>query len=84
VVTALACDGTRIAERLEAANPWWIVIYGAYTGQFVAFPRFSAPKGTVVTALYPGALPQRLRRIERQHAAALPSEPDTIQLRIAS
>jgi hypothetical protein len=54
----------RAAENLESANPLWIVLYGIYSRQFVAFPRFVVPEGTVVTAGYPGALPEKMRRVE--------------------
>lgn len=59
-------DMRRIAERLESDNPLWMVVYGVYTRQFVAFPRFAAPKGTFIAAHYPGAVPARMRQIERE------------------
>jgi hypothetical protein len=69
-------DGMRrIAKQLEAENPGWIVLYGGSSREFVAFPRFRAPKGTIVTARYPGALPARLRDVENRHAAPPPSDP---------
>jgi hypothetical protein len=55
----------RVAERLESDNPSWLVMFGVYSRQFVAFPRFAAPEGTVIVAGYPGALPERMRRVER-------------------
>jgi hypothetical protein len=54
----------RIAENLESENPLWIVIFGIYSREFVAFPRFNAPAGTMAVARYPGALKERMRRIE--------------------
>jgi hypothetical protein len=59
-------DMRRIAEKLEAENPQWIVLFGVYSQQFVAFPRFSVPSGTIVAARYPGAMPDRMRAVERQ------------------
>jgi hypothetical protein len=59
-----AKDMQCVAERLESDNPLWIVVFGVYTRQFVAFPRFAAPEGTVITAGYPGALSERMRRVE--------------------
>jgi hypothetical protein len=53
------------AERTERENPGWIVIFGSFTKQFVCFPRFAAPAGTIITALYPDAIPPRMRVIER-------------------
>ena len=55
-----------IARRLEAESPNWLVLCGAYTHQFVAFPRFDAPQGTIVTAIYPDALVGRTREVERR------------------
>ncbi len=60
-----ADDMRRIAERLEVDNPSWIVLFGVYTREFVAFPRFAAPEGTVIAVSYPGAMSERMRRIER-------------------
>jgi len=59
-----AAEMRRIAGRMEEDNPSWIVVFGVYSRQFVAFPRFSAPSGTVLSALYPDALPPRMRAIE--------------------
>ena len=57
-------DMQRVAERLESENPAWIVMFGVYSKQFVAFPRFAAPEGMVIVAVYPGALPERMRKVE--------------------
>jgi hypothetical protein len=59
-------DMRLIAERLEFENPGWLIMYGVYSRQFVAFPRFRALRRTVVTAIYPSALPGRLRQAESQ------------------
>jgi hypothetical protein len=66
-----------VAERLESDNPSWIIMFGVYSRQFVAFPRFAAPEGTVIVAGYPGALPERMRRVERlaRVLRAMKSEP---------
>jgi hypothetical protein len=56
--------GREAAEKAERENPAWIVIFGTYTKEFVCFPRFQAPQGTVLVAQYPGALPPRMRSIE--------------------
>ena len=52
-----------IARRLESANPLWIVVFGIYTREFVAFPRFA--EGAFIAATYPEALPGRMRQVER-------------------
>jgi hypothetical protein len=64
--SALDDDAAReAAERTERENPGWIVMFGSFTKQFVCFPKFPAPVGTIVTALYPDAIPPRMRVIER-------------------
>jgi hypothetical protein len=65
----------QIAENLESENHLWIVIFGIYSRQFVAFPRFNAPAGTIAVAMHPGALTDVMRRIERamQIPRTLPS-----------
>ena len=65
------------AERTEHENPGWIVVFGVFTREFVCFPRFAAPAGTIVTALYPDAIPPRMRKIERALRAALPKDETT-------
>jgi hypothetical protein len=70
-----AAQMRRIAAQMEEDNPFWIVVFGVYTREFVAFPRFTAPRGTIVTALYPDALPPRMRAIEGRHAPFRPALP---------
>ncbi len=80
----------QVAERLESDNPWWIVVYGVFTRQFVAFPRFRAPVA-VITASYPAALPPRMRAIEAtagpaatsQEPETEPGDADTVMFRLA-
>ena len=65
------------AERTERENPGWIVVFGSFTKEFVCFPRFPAPAGTIITALYPDAIPPRMRMIERTLRARLPKDETT-------
>ena len=65
------------AERTERENPGWIVVFGVFTKEFVCFPRFAAPDGTIITALYPDAIPPRMRKIERALRARLPKDETT-------
>jgi hypothetical protein len=81
----------RIAGRMEEDNPSWIVVFGVFTREFVAFPRFDAPRGTVVTASYAAALPPRMRAIEAQARPAVagqapamqPGDAETVTFRLA-
>ena len=55
----------RAAEQIQAGHPRWLVLYGTYTREFVAFPLFAAPPGTILTAHYPPALTERMHAAER-------------------
>ena len=58
-------EARELARRIEREHPRWIVMFGAFTKQFICFPRFAAAPGTVVVASYPGALPARMKYAER-------------------
>jgi hypothetical protein len=51
-----------LAEQIEAHNQLWSVTFGVYSQQFVAFPRFDGAH--ILTASYPAALVERMRRTE--------------------
>lgn len=53
-----------IAEAIERENPGWIVVFGVYSRQFVCFPRFHVPHGTVLISWSPWDVPRRMREIE--------------------
>ena len=57
-------DPRAVAERIEQENPRWLVVFGVFTKQFVGFPRFPAPAGTVVTAPNPTAISDRIKEAE--------------------
>ena len=60
-------DGNRqYAREIEQQQPGWIVLYGNYSKEYVAFPLFAAPPGTVLTASYPPALITRIQQTERR------------------
>jgi hypothetical protein len=61
-----ALDEQQMAQQIEHDNPNWIVVFGVYTREFVAFPRFAAPPHTIVVATYPAALPPRMQEVERR------------------
>jgi hypothetical protein len=58
-------EGQDIVAQISQDFPEWLVIWGTYTRQFVAFPLFAAPPGAFVTAHRPGALITRMRNTER-------------------
>ena len=57
-----------MATGLERDHPRWLVVYGVYTRQYVAFPRFDAPSGTILSAGMPGELVRRMQRTEARFA----------------
>lgn len=50
--------------RLSQAFPRWLIMWGAYSRQFWAYPRFDAPRGTIAHAADPGGLVAKMRAIE--------------------
>ena len=55
------------AARIDRDSPAWLVLWGSYTRQFIAFPLFPSPPGTFITAYYPDALIARMHRASQQH-----------------
>jgi hypothetical protein len=52
------------ARQIELQRPGWMVVWGVYSKQYVAFPLFAAPAGTIVAAAYPPALESRMQAVE--------------------
>jgi hypothetical protein len=52
------------AARLDRENPQWIVVWGIFSHQFVAFPLFSVPPGTVLCNHGEPELVRRMRQTE--------------------
>ncbi|HWG14682.1 MAG TPA: hypothetical protein VG268_15520 [Streptosporangiaceae bacterium] len=58
----------QVAERLEENNPDWVIMYGSYSREFVAFPVYlDAPDNSYCSAKDPAALGDRIRATERRH-----------------
>lgn len=69
-------DGRRIAAQLEREHSNWMVIFGAYTRQFIAFPRFQRQRPAFLVARYPDALADRMDRTERELHISRPEKRD--------
>lgn len=66
-----AGQAVRVAERLEEDNPDWVIIYGSYSREFVAFPVYpDAPDNCYCSAKDPAALHSHIRDTERRHGRA--------------
>jgi hypothetical protein len=54
------------ARQIQLQHPGWMVLWGVYSRQYVAFPLFAAPAGTILAAGYPPALAPRMAEVERR------------------
>lgn len=52
------------ATRLDRDNPRWLVVWGTFSHQFVAFPLFDVPRGTVLCSRTSPELVRRMHRAE--------------------
>ena len=57
------------AAQLDRDNPRWLVVWGIFSLQFVAFPLFDAPAGTFLCARSAPELLRRIRRAEEIYGA---------------
>ncbi len=48
-----------------AVFPGWLVMWGAHSRQFWAYPCFDAPPGTILHAPDPSELAGMMRRVQR-------------------
>lgn len=59
-------DSREAARAIEQQQPGWMVVYGIYSKEYVAFPLFPAPRGTILTATHPPALINQMLQAERR------------------
>jgi hypothetical protein len=62
------------AALLQRDHKHWLVLWGCYTHSYVAFPLFSAPPGTILTAATPGEMTGKMRREERVAGVRVPQQ----------
>jgi len=62
----------RAAGRIERQNPGWVVMYGPWTRHYWAYPRFSAPRGTILDAPSIAELLPLMRAAELAGPASAP------------
>jgi len=63
----------RMAERIMEVFPHWLVMWGAYSRQFWAYPLFDVPAGTIVRAADASTLAGMMRRLQRRVADGMRS-----------
>jgi hypothetical protein len=52
------------AADIERGHPHWLVMWGCYSRLFWGFPRFTAPKGTIISAVDPQSLLTEAHQVE--------------------
>ncbi len=57
-------DHREQAARLDRDNPQWLVVWGIFSHEFVAFPLFRVPQGTVLCSRSGPELVRRMRQAE--------------------
>jgi hypothetical protein len=60
-----AGDCQEQAARLDRDNPQWLVLWGTFSREFVAFPLFLVPAGTVLHSESSPELVRRMRQTEQ-------------------
>jgi hypothetical protein len=57
-------DERRRAARLSEVFPHWLIMWGAWSRHYWGYPRFRAPRGTIVHAADPGDLAAQMRQVQ--------------------
>lgn len=52
------------AARLGEIFPHWLIMWGTWSRRYWAYPRFRAPRGTIVYAADPGDLAAQMRQVQ--------------------
>lgn len=65
----------RAADRLTQRYPGWLVMWGAWSRLFWAYPRFGAPPGTIVHAATPTDLITLMGQAELAVSPRAPHPP---------
>jgi hypothetical protein len=61
------------AAAIQRDHPFWVIMYGAHSRMFYAFPLFRVPPGAIIAAPSPARLLTAMRAAEQ--AACLPLPP---------
>jgi hypothetical protein len=63
----------QVASEIEQSHPSWLVMWGCYSRMFWAFPLFTVPPGTIVSAPGPDRLLADMEDVENEQSG--PWEP---------
>lgn len=59
--------------RIEQDYPLWLVMWGAYSEEYWAYPRFDAPRGTILHSRDPNSLASEMRAMQMSIQVTTPS-----------
>lgn len=60
-------SGPAAARRMQDQNPHWLVLFGSWTDELVAFPLFRAPPGSWIAAKDAATLARLMRFAEGRY-----------------
>jgi hypothetical protein len=52
------------AARISQVFPLWLILWGTWSRRYWAYPRFRAPRGTILQAADPGDLVAQMRQVQ--------------------
>jgi hypothetical protein len=63
------------AVQVERDHPRWVIVWGSYSREFWAYPKFNVPPGTVLHSRDPNVVATQMRQVELQHGRAGSGKP---------
>jgi hypothetical protein len=63
------------AARIQRGNSRWLILWGTHSRRYFAFPRFSTPPGTIITAPAAPELLDHMRQAELTAAGGAQHRP---------
>jgi hypothetical protein len=60
-------EGSAVAGRIEREHRRWVVVFGVFSRQFVAFPLFDTPGPLRIECHDPGQLTRQMHEAERNY-----------------
>jgi hypothetical protein len=63
------------AARLGQAFPHWLIHWGTWSRRYWAYPKFRAPRGTILCAADPADLAAQIRQVQAETMNRRPVTP---------
>ena len=58
------------AAQVERDHPRWMIVWGSYSREFWAYPKFNVSPGTILHSRDPNVVATQMRQVELQHGRA--------------